>query len=210
MAASRRPPSTKKKGRASRTSSNVRAGDREVSRATRREATGRDLEAVLAYADEVAKTQIQKTEKTRDLKTWVTVGIANEVFALPIEPVREILRVSRITRVPHAPPPICGVTNLRGQVLPVADLRLRLGLPPADSTRRARIVVVSAHQRLFGLVVDEAMHVMRIDMNEVKPPPEDVVTVQSDYLTGVYSDENRLILLADVDRMLVFKEAAAS
>lgn len=141
------------------------------------------------------------------LETWVTLGLAGETFALPVEPVREVLRISAITRVPHAPYPIRGVTNLRGRVIPVIDLRLRLELPEGELSRHSRIIVVSSRGRLLGLLVDAVHQVIHLDPDKVQEPPEDVMTVQSDYIAGVYHLGEELILLLDVDRVLIIKEA---
>ena len=123
-------------------------------------------------------------------------------------PVREVVRVASITRVPHAPKPIRGVTNRRGRVIPVIDLRLRIELPPTGLERSSRIIVVSSRGRLLGLLVDAVHQVIHIDLEQVQPPPDDVMTVQSDYLSGVYHQDDQLILLLDIDRALIIQDPA--
>ncbi len=140
----------------------------------------------------------------------MTFDLADEVFALPVHPIREVMRISAITRVPHAPRPIRGVTNLRGRVIPVIDLRQRIGLPPAEIAKTNRIIVVAARQRLIGLLVDAVRQVVHLDLLRVQPPPEDAMTVQSDYISGIYQLERELVLLLDVERSLVIKESGVS
>ncbi|MEM8932592.1 MAG: chemotaxis protein CheW, partial [Acidobacteriota bacterium] len=136
--------------------------------------------------------------------------LADEVFAIPVEPVRQVVRVSDITRVPHAPRPIRGVTNLRGRVIPVIDLRLRIGLEETAIARATRVVAVSSRGRVLGLLVDAVLQVVHLDLDQVQPPPDDVMTVQSDYIRGVYDREDGLILLLDIDRALIIREAGAA
>ena len=137
------------------------------------------------------------------VETWVTFDVAGETYALPVGSVLEILRVAGITRVPHAPAVVRGVTNMRGRVLPVIDLRVRLGIAATDAGPQSRILVASSRGRLLGLLVDAVRHVERIDRGSVQPPPADVMTPQSDYITGVCHIGERLIVLLDADLVLV-------
>jgi len=165
----------------------------------------RGEDRVFAFADRLEGAEEEKRAPVR-LETWVTFGLAGETFALPVDPVHEVVRPTSITRVPHAPYPIRGVTNLRGRVVPVIDLRLRLELPLGDVTRTSRIVVVGSRGRRLGLLVDAVQQVVHLDVDRVQPPPDDVMTVQSDYISGVYHLGEELILLLDVDRVLIIKE----
>ena len=169
-----------------------------------------DPQRIFAFADslETGADPEEPAAAPQRLTSWVTFRLAGELFALPVEPVREVLRVASITRVPHAPQPIRGVTNLRGRVIPVIDLRLRIGLETKDLDRASRVMVVASRGRLLGLLVDAVHQVLHVDLNRVQAPPEDVMTVQSDYILGVYHHGEQLILLFDVDRALVIKEPA--
>ena len=171
-----------------------------------------DPHRIFSFADQLQSRQEQQDkDKGPEAKweTWVTFSLDDETFALPVEPVRQVVRVANITRVPHAPRPIRGVTNLRGRVIPVIDLRMRVGLQPSEIGRQSRVVAVASRGRLLGLLVDAVHQVVHIDLNKVQPPPEDVMTIESDYILGVYHQEESLILLLDVDRALVLREEAA-
>lgn len=161
---------------------------------------------IFRFADSLERVE-EEAEVARRITTWITFSLANEIFALPVTPVREVLRISHITRVPHAPRPIRGVTNLRGRVIPIIDLRVRIELPATTVDRSTRAIVVGSRGRLIGLMVDAVHQVVHIDLNRVQPPPDDVMTVQSDYLSGVYQQDNQLILLLDVDRALIIQES---
>ncbi len=171
-----------------------------------------DPRRIFAFADSLDRRgdEIEAQAVPVRLETWVAFSLAGEVFALPVAPIREVVRVASITRVPHAPRPIRGVTNRRGRVIPVIDLRLRIELPAAELTRASRIIVVSSRRRLLGLLVDAVHQVVHIDLEQVQPPPDDVMTVQSDYLRGVYHQQDQLILLLDIDRALIIQQTAES
>jgi len=151
---------------------------------------------------------VEAAPKVTRIETWVTFVLAGESYALPVSHVLEILRVAGITRVPHAPRVIRGVTNMRGKVLPVVDLRARLGIEPAEVMVQSRILVVSSRGRLFGLLADAVQQVERVDLETVQPPPPDVMTAQSDYLIGVCQIGPRLVVLLDVARVLVLNSAS--
>lgn len=170
------------------------------------EVVAQDPRRIFAFADSLETGTTEPEVAPVRLETWVAFSLAGEVFALPVSPIREVVRVASITRVPHAPKPIRGVTNRRGRVIPVIDLRLRIDLPPTDLERSSRVIVVSSRGRLLGLLVDAVHQVLHIDLDQVQPPPDDVMTIQSDYLSGVYHLEDQLILLLDIDRALIIQD----
>ena len=185
------------------------AGDGEL------EASGPDGEVlpapddrILLFADSLQERRQVQEERRHQWETWVTCRIDREVFALPVKQVQEILRVSALTRVPHAPFPVRGVTNLRGYVLPVVDLRVRLGVAPEEPGPRHRVMVVHSRGRLIGLLVDAVEQVTQIDRLAVEPVPDDVMTEQSYYLLGVYHlDEREMVILLDADKVLQVRQA---
>ncbi len=107
-----------------------------------------------------------------------------------------------ITRVPNGPDWIEGVTNLRGRVIPVLDLRRRFGLAAGEATRRSRIVVAELGEHTVGLVVDGVSEVLRVPADSVEPPSSLVTTAESAYLRGVAKLDQRLVLLLDLGRIL--------
>lgn len=157
------------------------------------------------FADAVIAEQPDEEKAAQKVETWVTFALDRETFGLPVTHVVEILRVSAITRVPHAPHTVRGVMNMRGRVLPVIDLRVRLGMNEIPVGESARVLVVSSRGRLLGLLVDAVQQVLRLDRLAVEPPPPDVMTAQSDYIVGVYHFEESLVILLDVDRVLLIQ-----
>jgi purine-binding chemotaxis protein CheW len=168
-------------------------------------------ERVFAFADRLAQRQAAPQQKPEEPETWISFELAGEIYALPVASVEEIQRISFLTRVPFSPAPIRGITNLRGRVLAVVDLRVRLGLPRAEVHVQNRIVVVESRQRSIGLLVDAARQIVKILPSRILPTPADVRTNQSDFLRGVYPREEDLLILLDLERVLwIPGELAAS
>jgi purine-binding chemotaxis protein CheW len=164
-------------------------------------------ERLYELADRLAERRSDQPEASREEpETWVSVEVAGEVYAIPVAKVEEVLRVSGITRLPYAPAPVRGITQQRGRVLTVVDLRVRLGFAPAPLDSRSRICVVSSRGRSLGLLVDAARHVVKLLPSGKQPPPPDVMTERSAFILGVYRLEETLAILLDVDRVLLLDE----
>ena len=168
-------------------------------------------ERVLVFADSLQHERKDKDERLHEWEKWVSCRVDRETFALPVRQVQEILRVTSLTRVPHAPFSVRGVTNLRGYVLPVVDVRVRLGMKAVEPGPGARIMVVQSRGRLIGLLVDAVLDVVDVDRLAVEPAPDDVMTEQSYYLVGVYHAEDEgLIILLDADKVLQVRDQDAA
>ncbi len=132
----------------------------------------------------------------------VVFVVANEHYGVGIASVVEIIKLQPITAVPRAPAFVEGVTNLRGKVLPVIDLHKRFGLPPADLTKHARIVVAQINGTPVGMVVDAVIEVRQVDEQAIEPPSPLVTTVDSSFITGIAKVDERLIILLDLQKVL--------
>lgn len=157
---------------------------------------------ILAFADELGITAAPAGPAPEKELHLVVFRVEREEYAVPIKEVREVVRVGDITRVPHAPPHIRGVMNLRGRILPIMELRTRLGVDAAELTPRSRVVVVDVSKRMVGLLVDSVAQVTRVGESRVTAPPEEVRTAAGDAVTGVARAGERLLLLLDLERVL--------
>jgi purine-binding chemotaxis protein CheW len=162
-------------------------------------------EQTLSFFSAPAQQQRAAAEATEHLATFY---LDREEYGVDVRQVQEIRRVTEITSVPRAPRFIRGVINLRGRILPVLDLRTRLGLGEVAASRAARIVVVRVKDRLLGLLVDGASQVLKIPVSHVEPAPEEVVQKGGDYIRGVAKLDDRLIILVDLERLLAHELAA--
>jgi len=144
---------------------------------------------VYAFADSLAADEQETQPIVEVLEPWIVLSLAGEHYALHVDAVQEIMRVTEITRVPNAPAVVRGVVKLRGRVLPVVDLRLRLGLEAADIDSKRRILVLPARGRLIGVLVDRVAGIERFRPSEIEAVHPDVLTERSDYSRG--SDAQR-------------------
>ena len=136
----------------------------------------------------------------------VSFKIGEEEFGVDILKVQEINRMLQITKVPNAPSFVKGVVNLRGRIIPVVDLRSRLGMPSIEFNSKTRIVVVELENRTVGFIVDEVSEVLRIPRDITEPPPAMVASIDADYITAVGKLEDRLLILLDLDKIFNFEE----
>lgn len=141
----------------------------------------------------------------KDLRHEVQLAcfrIGPELYALDIMRIKEIIRPQKLTPVPKAPSFIEGVINLRGVVIPIADLRKRFDQPISDTNRKNRIIVCSLSGRIIGLMVDEVTEVKRFGRNEIAPAPQFIEGPEANYFLGVARRGEDLIMLLDLEKVL--------
>ena len=139
----------------------------------------------------------------------VSFRLAQEEYGIAITHVQEIILMGEITRVPETPEYIKGLINLRSSVIPIVDLRLRLGLPQAARSDDTRIIVVNVAGKTIGLVVDAVNQVLRVSRDAITPPPATVAGLGREYLRGLVKLDHRLLILLDIDEILTREQAAA-
>ncbi len=132
----------------------------------------------------------------------VVFSLGKELYGVNIASVQEIVRVPGVTHVPDAPAFLEGVINLRGRIVPVIDLRKRLGLVAAEKNKASRVLVTEKEGKVVGLLVDAASEVLRITSEEVEAPPEMISAIGVEYITGVAKIADRLIILLDLRKIL--------
>ncbi|MCK5564487.1 MAG: purine-binding chemotaxis protein CheW [Planctomycetes bacterium] len=148
----------------------------------------------------VQNTSLQKEGK------YLTFALANEEYGLEILKVREIIGYMEITNVPQTPMFVKGVINLRGQVIPVVDLRLKFGMEEAERTEQSCIIVVEITQgeRAFqtGIVVDHVQEVLDIKQEQIEDAPQFGSTVDTDFISGMGKIGDDVKILLDIDKVL--------
>ncbi|MCE5197879.1 MAG: chemotaxis protein CheW [Armatimonadota bacterium] len=136
----------------------------------------------------------------------VVFELGNEYYGVDIAAVNTIIRMQDVTAIPRAPSFVEGVINLRGSIIPVIDLRKRFGLPVTEQSKASRIVVVEAGGQLIGMIVDAVAETLRLPSHSIEPPSPVISSVDSEYLRGVGKQDNRLVILLDLDKILSAKD----
>lgn len=151
----------------------------------------------MATLDDNIKTQL--SGKTLQV---VTFALGSEEYGVDIAQVQEINRMVSITHVPRAPQFMEGVINLRGQLIPIIDLRSRFGMERSEKTKHTRIVVTEIGSRRIGMVVDSVSEVLRIPVEQIEDAPDLVAGVDTEYIRGVGKMGDRLIIMLDLGRVI--------
>lgn len=140
-----------------------------------------------------------------DQAQYVTLGAASTLFAVPVERVQQILETQPITLIPQAPADFLGVIDLRGQMVPVMDLRTRLGVPAAADTPNTRIVVLDARigsmTRWLGLKTDRVFEVTGLDDDTMENPSDMGAMWHTAFVSGVGRRNGAFVVVLDMDRL---------
>src|SRR5579883_1444084 len=136
----------------------------------------------------------------------VSFRLGSEEYGVDISQVQEIIRMVEITHVPRAPKFMEGVINLRGQLIPIIDLRTRFGMPRIDSTKSTRIIVTEIGTKRVGIVVDSVSEVLNIPIENVEDAPEMIAGVGTEYIQGVGKMGDRLIIMLDLTMVISGEE----
>lgn len=132
----------------------------------------------------------------------VCFSLGAEEFAVDIQKVQEIIRLTEINVVPDCSPDLKGVLSLRGRIIPVIDLRRRMGLAENDSGRHTRVIVLDHNNKLTGIIVDSVTQVIRVSCALIAPAPGRVINHEEKYISGICQNQDTLIMVIDYDRLL--------
>jgi len=144
---------------------------------------------------------------------YVAFGLGDEVFAAPVGLVREILNYQQPSRIPNSPDYLLGLTDVRGQGVPTADLRIRLGMAPTEPTLNTRILVLDIpledRTLSLGLVADRVFEVTAFTAAQIEPSPDIGIRWRSDYIAGVVRRDEGFVVLIDLPRLLSSTDTAS-
>jgi len=141
---------------------------------------------------------------------YLTFRLAEELYALDVGRVREVLEVIPITTVPKTPAHMRGVINVRGSVVPVIDMRLRLGMPVAENTVDTCIIVaevtLEGTSLVMGVLADAVSEVIDLDSSQIEPPPRFGTRVRTELIKGIGKRNDSFIIILDIDKILAAEE----
>ncbi|MEI6045049.1 MAG: chemotaxis protein CheW [Chloroflexota bacterium] len=146
--------------------------------------------------------RLQTTNTQETYEQVVIFQLRDEVYAVPVARVQEIIRLQPITVIPRAPDYVLGMTNLRGQVIPVIDLVKRLGLGQVQENKLARIIIAELPGQMVGMMVDNVISVAQLPQSEIEPPSPVVLSVDSQFIMGLTQYHEYLIILLNLDKVL--------
>ena len=141
---------------------------------------------------------------------FLTFTLAEEVFAVDIGRVKEVLEYTPMTKVPRTPESMCGVINLLGSVVPVMDMRLKFGMPKTDTTVNTCIIILEVRAgedgggdttTVLGAMADSVKEVMNLDPDQVEPPPKIGTNLRTDFIRGMGKQGDQFIIILDTDKV---------
>jgi purine-binding chemotaxis protein CheW len=139
---------------------------------------------------------------------YVSFSLSTGRYCVPVDLVVQILRLERLIEIPKPPPFVEGVLNIRGDIIPVVNLRTRLGLGAADAARgpagerKRRVIVTRVGNRSYGLDVDEVREIVDIDDSGIQPDAATLMGVRADFIVGIAQREEAVYLVLDLPRVL--------
>ncbi|MGD9687300.1 MAG: chemotaxis protein CheW [Desulfobacter sp.] len=143
---------------------------------------------------------------------YLTFKLDNEIYAMDITTVREVLDITQITKVPQMPDFMCGVINLRGSVVPVVDLRLKFGLEKAASVREACIVIIEIilddEETVLGILVDSVQEVISLEPEQIDPPPRIGARLKTQFIKGMGKKDKEFIIILETAKVFSAEELA--
>jgi len=143
---------------------------------------------------------------------YVTFSLGKELFGVEVRRTKEILSLTPVTKVPQTPEYLLGVINLRGQVVPVVDMRLKLGLPANEETEDTCIIVVEVlvdgETLTVGALADAVREVMEVRDDQIEPPPTLGTHLKTEFITGMGKIDEQFMILLNIDRIFNSDELA--
>lgn len=150
--------------------------------------------------------------KITDTALYLTFKLGDELFALNVSQVREVLDLTTITKVPRAPEFMRGVINVRGSVVPVVDMRTKFGLEQTQDTHDTRTIVLDlsldGETVVIGALADSVHEVIELDPGQIEPPPKIGMRWKSEFIKGIGKRNDEFIILLDIDRVFSAEEMA--
>ena len=137
---------------------------------------------------------------------YLTFKLGGEEYGIDILRVQEIRSYEQPTRIANAPGYLKGVVNLRGVIVPIVDLRLKLGCERADYNGFTVVIVLNVKGRVVGAVVDSVSDVLALDAETIKPAPEMSSAVDTSFITGIGSVADRMLILMDIEGLMASEE----
>ena len=142
------------------------------------------------------------------VQEYLTFTLGREEYAIDILRVQEIRGYDQVTAIANAPAFIKGVINLRGAIVPIVDLRIKFNLGRVDYNEQTVVIILNLDRRVVGIVVDGVSDVLMLNAAQVRPAPEFGATLSTEYLTGLGTVDERMLILVDIEKLMTSDEMA--
>jgi len=157
----------------------------------------------------MANTAIGEMEGVREGQQYATFTLNEEEYAIDAVNVQEIIELTNVTKVPHLPEYLKGVINLRGTIIPVIDMKMKLGMKAEGAGKHTCVIVTEFSGGVMGLIVDLVSDVLHIPAEAVSPAPAFGAKIRTDFIKGMGKMGDRLVLMLDIDKVLTEEETEA-
>lgn len=158
----------------------------------------------------MSKVKAAELDEKKDINSYLSFKLGEEYFAVNVDQVIEILEVPAITKIPRAPGYMAGVINLRGNVLPLIDTRIKFNMDPIQMTVNTCVVVieinVEGESLQIGTLVDEVLEVLEIDKNQIQPSPSIEAQYKLDFIEGMFRKDEDFIMLLNLGAVFSLTE----
>ncbi|ENC55639.1 cheW-like domain protein [Escherichia coli P0299917.4] len=153
-------------------------------------------------------TNVTKLASEPSGQEFLVFTLGDEEYGIDILKVQEIRGYDQVTRIANTPAVIKGVTNLRGVIVPIVDLRIKFSQVDVDYNDNTVVIVLNLGQRVVGIVVDGVSDVLSLTAEQIRPAPEFAVTLSTEYLTGLGALGDRMLILVNIEKLLNSEEMA--
>jgi purine-binding chemotaxis protein CheW len=137
---------------------------------------------------------------------FLTFALGAESYGIEILKVQEIRGYEAVTSIPNAPPFLKGVINLRGTIVPIVDLRIKLNFANVEYNRFTVVIIINVANRVLGIVVDSVSDVMTLTPEQIRPAPDFAGTFDTEYLMGLATVDGRTLILMDIERLMTSRD----
>jgi purine-binding chemotaxis protein CheW len=160
--------------------------------------------------EEVAKNALEKWEgpgerglvKTQETFKALTFWLSTEEYAIDISVIEEITRPIAVTYVPRVPPYIKGIVNLRGRVIPVLNMHIRMGLDPYLPGNKNRFIICRTEQAEVGIIADKVNDVVSLEKYQMEPPPAKIAASGTGFIKNIARVKERILIILDTEKIL--------
>ncbi|HET6419574.1 MAG TPA: chemotaxis protein CheW [Geobacteraceae bacterium] len=160
-------------------------------------------QAAAGFAGEL--TQVSESSLSPDAtatRKYLCFRVAAEEYAVSLMDIKEIIKPRETTEIPHVPAFVKGIISLRGMIVPILDMRLRLGFPPSSDTAKDRFVIVKRGEGFCGLLVDEVYQVINLDQQPIERPPTVLEGTDREFVKGIGRKDENIYILMDLEKVM--------